>query len=76
MDDNPGSAQTPPPAAAQPASPPTPEQAAEESPSPKRKWFPSALTVLVIVLLDELERAVVAEAEFFRELAAQKGHTP
>ena len=27
------------------------------------------------VLLDELERAVVAEAEFFRELAVRKGRT-
>jgi hypothetical protein len=52
MDGDPGSAQTPPPAAASPAPPasrPAPEQPAGEAPSPQTKWFPSAFTVIAIV---------------------------
>jgi uncharacterized ion transporter superfamily protein YfcC len=48
MEGNPGSVQTPPPAP--PASQPAAEQPAGEAPSPRRRWFPSAFTVIVIVL--------------------------
>jgi uncharacterized ion transporter superfamily protein YfcC len=49
MDGNPGPVQTPPPQAP-PADQPTPEQPAGEAPSPQTKWFPSAFTVIAIVL--------------------------
>jgi uncharacterized ion transporter superfamily protein YfcC len=49
MDGDPGSVQSAPPG--QPASGPPPEQPGGEAPSPRRKWFPSAFTVIAIVLL-------------------------
>lgn len=48
MDSNPGSSQPP---AVPPASDPALDQPDGEDPAPRKRWFPSAFTVIVIVLL-------------------------